>query len=75
MKENELRINSYYKIGQAETKLDADSLVWYLEGGSDMFKPIPLTEEWLLKFGFELNESGFIWIKDGVGIQGKLNVK
>jgi hypothetical protein len=28
-------------------------------------KPIPLTEEWLLKFGFEKTENGY-FVKDGI---------
>ena len=74
MKANELRIGNYIKQGK----------IWYLEvseDGSYMYKagsygsnaePIPLTEEWLLKFGFStlsfgntervmnINDSSFI---------------
>lgn len=55
MKANELRIGNYYlsfgvDLKQVET-LHKDKILID-------FTPIPLTEEWLLKFGFELiNES------------------
>lgn len=46
---NELRIGNFVKIHQSKiqmTELD-------FRFRSDFFKPIKLTEEWLLKFGFE----------------------
>ena len=65
MKASELRIGNYvnYKdkiIGQATGILSGG--IW-LDKGNEIegclcltqFKPIPLTEEWLLKFGFEWN--------------------
>lgn len=35
------------------------------DGTQEEFRPIPLTEEWLLKFGFEnkLNEYTNLWVK------------
>lgn len=59
MKAQELRIGNYYIIGRDIKKLDCNLLVWYLEGGSDMFKPIPLTEEWLLRLRFEDTTDGW----------------
>ena len=32
------------------------------------FKPIPLTEEWILKFGFEVNTYGYVIGKDNLNI-------
>jgi len=40
------------------------------------YKPIPLTEEWLKKFGFEdlyYGQDKFGWIKDGVNISKYFN--
>ena len=65
MKATELRIGNYHyytcedslderkKWGEV-CQIDSQDLVW-LESNQDDedFKPIPLTEEWLLKFGFE----------------------
>ncbi len=54
MEAGELRIGNYYRYGEtSEICLEGDDMVYYFEGGSDSFNPIPLTEEWLLKFGFE----------------------
>jgi hypothetical protein len=40
----------------------------YIEKGQSEYRPIPLTEEWLLKFGFERHHSDYsnsvIYIKD-----------
>lgn len=71
MKINELRIGDWYKsvkFGDA-VKCDLSDL-YDLCAKSDgayndppideMFEPIPLTEEWLLKFGFE-NIGGYLW--------------
>ena len=87
MKANELRVGNWVSIlglhnGQIETIDFASS---YIEGSDYKFKelsPIPLTEEWLEKFGFEkitdtpniygrhfyrLNEVEIFWDSDGVG--------
>jgi len=63
MKANELRIGNYYNqfgnIHQANA-----SIILELENApsSQLWcKPIPLTEEWLLKFGARPMENGF-WI-------------
>jgi hypothetical protein len=40
-----------------ETYIDAEDLLILSKKGCDNYQPIPLTEEWLLKFGFiDLNE-------------------
>ncbi len=43
--------------------VDDDVLIEYASFGDDDYhvKPIELTEEWLIKFGFELNVDGY-WI-------------
>ena len=53
MKASELRIGNYVYVEHDKNnlellKFDFES-GWYME----YIKPIPLTEEWLLKFGFE----------------------
>ena len=51
MKANELRIGNYVQFsGGAIYKVD---MLYIGFGGLEFWKPIPLTEEWLLKFGFE----------------------
>ena len=62
---NELRINNYYKINKS---VSIDENVFKLDlidirankNICDLIDPIPLTEEWLLKFGFDdLGDYGF----------------
>jgi hypothetical protein len=76
MKANELRIGNYVKYyGNSKTyKIDGintDAEIWgnqgYIRSGSakisiDAIKPIPITEEWLLKFG--LLKSGSVFFID-----------
>jgi hypothetical protein len=58
MKTNELRIDNYIKLNSKVIKvtgvnlcqIDADELLDFTM--EDYFEPIPLTEAWLLKFGF-----------------------
>lgn len=63
MKAQELRIGNYYlsfgiDLKQVET-LSKDKVLID-------FNPIPLTEEWLVKFGFELKAKEFnFWGKNG----------
>ena len=66
IKANELRIGNLveYKITDKfderkewweVSEIDADDIHWLskVDTNDDDFKPIPLTENWLLKFGFE----------------------
>lgn len=53
MKANELRIGNYiYSFGDI-LKIDLNDICNVECSTDDVFEPIPLTEEWLLKFGFE----------------------
>ncbi|MFN5833972.1 MAG: hypothetical protein ACK459_09590 [Akkermansiaceae bacterium] len=76
IKANELRINNILNYTTAEndilpTTLDWQDIKWISEdpkGFNLVHEPIPLTEEWLLKFGFikyEWNDSFFIKTKFG----------
>lgn len=49
---NELRIGNYGLSGGQELMITAQGIV-YLQNGEMEFNPIPLTKEWLLKFGFD----------------------
>jgi len=51
---SELRINNWIKDGNDFEQITIDHLSC-LNSGRCEFDPIPLTEEWLLKFGFEKN--------------------
>lgn len=56
MKANELRIGNWV-MGNAPFQVNAGNILTHYNqfklNGKDRFEPIPLTEEWLLNFGFE----------------------
>ena len=54
MKANELRIGNWVNYCNGKRILDAELFLQLLKYTTP-FDPIPLTEEWLLKFGFVLN--------------------
>jgi hypothetical protein len=59
MKASELRIGNIVRYGANNRVLDAELFLQLLKYTTP-FEPIPLTEEWLLKFGFEFtNGYGF----------------
>lgn len=53
----ELRIGNYLYNDNVVVKIDARTIfdIWD-DKGLKNYKPIPLTEEWLIKLGFEINE-------------------
>lgn len=71
MEANELRIGNFvlfsndgtiFTVGSIEEKgftVQNEEETTWIE--SEEFEPIPLTEEWLLKFGFKLNMNWFNW--------------
>ena len=65
MKANELRIGNYV-MGNSPYRIGISQMVtmdWYDKTHKDSYcEPIPLTEEWLVKFRFESNGSQF-WYK------------
>ena len=67
MKENELRIGNLVYIGKEVNELElVDFADLYENDTFKHFEPIPLTEEWLLKFGFKEFEIDECWylVKD-----------
>lgn len=53
IKSNELRLGNYVKLMLNHEDYDIIQIEWRdFRSWSEMYKPIPLTEEWLLKFGF-----------------------
>jgi hypothetical protein len=66
LQNNELRIGNYIKFHNTITKVEGFS-IWdnviqsdnFSERQLKDFDPIPLTEEWLLKFGFKKGVFGF----------------
>lgn len=78
MKNTELRIGNlvyYHIVDEKDNPPEYDSLnvidaidLQIIES-DESYKPIPLTEEWLLKFGFDKiknpnNTPSWIWLKD-----------
>jgi hypothetical protein len=83
MKANELRIGNYILSSTGEV---IKCLMIRQNSDISNLKPIPLTEEWLLKFGFEVyefdhksNQYGYknrlIVIRDGLFVEYGSNVK
>ena len=63
MKANELRIGNlvtqiiHKNTHDQEIEIKVNwQEIWWISKGTNSYKPIPLTEEWLLKFGFEKYE-------------------
>ena len=62
MKAKYLRIGNLISKKDVVVTVDGRSIfdIWSLDYG-DIYKPIPLTEEWLLKFGFKQNKEYKYW--------------
>jgi hypothetical protein len=75
MKANELRIGNYvYDTLGKVNKIDLEAITYIVKEPHNQVKPIPLTEEWLLKFGFIYHESIKHWVKNW-GINGAEFIK
>jgi hypothetical protein len=65
IKANELRIGNFFYPdvdGDAYAQITAkDILELYSDPIDDYYKALPLTEEWLIKFGFEKVENGCLF--------------
>jgi hypothetical protein len=62
----ELRVGSHYSYDEDEIKLHSSLLATYLQNDTDLYLyTIPLTEEWLVYFGFE-KSTGRIFKKNGI---------
>jgi hypothetical protein len=62
----ELRVGSHYSYDGDEIKLHSSLLATYLQNDTDLYLyTIPLTEEWLVNFGFEQSTES-IFKKNGI---------
>jgi len=67
MKTNELRIGNYvnyFSEGADKwfvTEIDINDMICIHENTIDHAEPIPLTEEWLIRFGFKYYKSWNYW--------------
>lgn len=59
LKQNDCRYGNYIIYGGSITQLNEKEMTHFFRF-SETYKPIPLTEEWLLKFGFELKYGCFL---------------
>ena len=59
----ELRIGNYILQDGEEIHGIVGLTIYKFSIGQIILEPIPITEEWLLKFGFEKNAIGFWWRK------------
>lgn len=64
MKANELRVGNWVNNNEEDYQITSATIA-QLERGDSEAKPIPLTEEWLVKFGFEFtnNPNQYGWYK------------
>ena len=69
----ELRIENYVEYNGEIIKLDGSLLCCYIQNELEFpLNPIPLTEEILLKFGFE-KKGDFWFVKSGIKIENRNN--
>ena len=68
-----LRIGNYIEYNGEIIKLDGSLLCCYIQNELDYpFNEVPLTEEILLKFGFE-KKGDFWFVKSGIKIENRNN--
>lgn len=61
MKVNELRVGNWTNNNVENVKLSKKDLIFLLTNDNEHFaNPIPLTEEWLIKFGFEEDDDDYL---------------
>jgi hypothetical protein len=64
MKAEELRIGNYvYDTLGKVNRIDLEAITYIVKEPHNQVKPLPLTEEWLLKFGFENNKLGLFDVR------------
>jgi len=74
----DLKIGNYYSYDDNAIKLDGSLLATYLQNDTDLYLyTIPLTEEWLKKFGFTQCENEFWYEKGfiGISLDGLVNLQ
>jgi hypothetical protein len=70
MKASDLRIGNYvYDTLGKVNKIDLEAITYIVKEPHNQVKPIPLTEEWLLKFGFEKSKVSSQFDKEKLTIQ------
>jgi hypothetical protein len=62
MKNTELRIGNIVKRNGLIVTVDEQTF-WDMKNNPDQYKPVPLTEEWLLRLGFEKKQPNYTWYR------------
>ncbi len=70
MKANELRIGNWIYDAQCQQNIQIGTGL-HIDNLDPLSKPIPLTEEWLKRFGFDENLKEFV--KSGISIREENN--
>ena len=66
MNANELRTGNYILNDGVVVQADGRTIFDIWSGTSKKYEPIPLTEEWLIKFGFVRQGKRDMWVNDKV---------
>ena len=71
--------DKYFPESDSVINLEIKGSIHTFNQCNEFVIPIPLTEEWLERFGFENNEktaehNKFIWFKNHIGVSGMLGV-
>lgn len=69
MKANELRIGNYVLINDTLVQMKSFHGLCNIESKPEEFEPIPLTEEWLIKFGLFKNNNAWVLNKPSSDIR------
>jgi hypothetical protein len=66
MKSTELRVGNIVKYAKGVYAFAGEEteIGNIIQGETDFYEPIPITEEWLLKFGFTKDNYGTFYIKE-----------
>jgi len=75
MKAEELRIGNLVNVDEKAYKIsggDLYNLENYSKNYGHLYKPIPLTEKWLLKFGFDKEIRSELWFRPDFWVQEML---
>ena len=74
MKANELRIGNIINSDIIATVITQENIEW-ATFNAEMFTGVPLTEEWLLKFGFKFKNLGNFFFKYGGELQYQVVIR
>lgn len=68
MEANELRIGNYFDHNGEVDTVNPNTIAELFDADRSWINPIPLTEEWMVKFGFEKHKGTISYDKDKLSI-------